>query len=678
MTFEQASIRIEELAKQLHQHNYLYYIENKPVISDFEFDKLLEELMALEQDFPTLLKPNSPSQRVGGAVTKKFNTIKHEFPMLSLSNSYSKEDLISWHERSLKLVTHTIEYVCELKFDGLAVSLVYENGELKQGLTRGDGIQGDDITTNLKTIPSIPLKLQGKAIPARFTVRGEVVLPHASFNALNLRIREELENKGFSEEKIADELFKNPRNAAAGTIKLQDSKEVAQRKLDCFLYSLVIENSEGETHFENLEKAYEMGFKTGKFYKKCANMDAVMDFINYWDTERFNLPFDTDGVVVKVNSTAQQIQLGSTAKAPRWAMAYKFKTAQAQTLLERVTYQVGRTGAITPVANLQPVALGGTTVKRASLYNEEQILKLDLHLNDTVLVEKGGEIIPKIVGVEFAKRPINAQKVNYITHCPECNSVLEKKEGESIHYCLNDISCKPQIIGKLIHFTSRKAMDLGTIGEKTIEDFFDKGLLKSIPDFYTLNYSAILNLEGFQQTTVNNIKQSLELSKNVAFERVLFALGIRFVGETVAKKIAFYFETIDKIANASYDELLNVPEVGEKIAESVVKYFSLAENLATIHFLKTVGLQMEVVKKENESDLLKGLTFVVSGVFENFSRDSIKQTIESHGGKVSSSISSKTSYVVAGENMGPEKLKKAESLGVKILSEKEFEALLGE
>lgn len=666
MTLEQAQQKIQDLSAEINQHNYNYYVLSKPTISDYEFDMLLEELQKLEAQFPQLADENSPTKRVGGSITKNFETVKHKYPMLSLSNSYSKEEIADFEHRIKKLVEGELEYVCELKYDGVAIGITYKNGKLLQAVTRGDGVQGDNITENVKTIRSIPLQLKGD-FPEEFEIRGEVFMPKKVFEQLNKE-----------KEEIGEQLYANARNTASGTLKMQDSAIVAQRKLDSYLYFVLGENLPFSTHFQAIEKAKEWGFKVPlsekKYIAKCRSVDEIFEFINYWDKARHQLDFDIDGVVIKVNSYDKQQELGMTAKSPKWAIAYKFKAEQAKTKLLEITYQVGRTGAITPVANLQPVLLAGTTVKRASLHNADQIEKLDIRINDTVLVEKGGEIIPKIVGVEATQRDIFSEPVSYITHCPECNTPLVRKEGEAQHYCPNEWGCPPQIKGKITHFISRKAMNIDGLGEETIDLLVDKNLISNSADLYELTYHQLYELEGFKEKKVQNILEGIQKSKQVPFERVLFAIGIRYVGETVAKKLAKQFKSIDAIANATFEELINTDEIGDKIAESLQQFFANEYHQQLVNRLKEKGLQLTLSEEQlaNTTDKLAGLTFVVSGVFSLFSRDELKNSIEQNGGKVAGSISKKTSYIVAGENMGPSKLQKAQDLGVAIIDENKF------
>ena len=659
--------QIQNLRKELNEHNYNYYVLDNPTISDYEFDQKLKELQLLENQHPEYYDANSPSVRVGGEITKNFPTVTHEFRMYSLDNSYSKEELEEWEKRILKnLGENNVSFVCELKYDGASIDLTYEKGVLVQALTRGDGIQGDNITTNVKTIKSIPLVLKGNDFPERFHIRGEIIILKEGFEKMNA-------------ERIAEgeDPFMNPRNTASGSLKLQDSSEVAKRPLDCLLYYLVGDSLPISTQFEGLEKAREWGFKVPSQSQVCHNTQEVMDFINYWDKHRHELPYETDGVVIKVNNLQQQQELGYTAKSPRWAIAYKFKAEQVTTKLSSISYQVGRTGAITPVANLEPVLLAGTVVRRASLHNADQIAKLDLHIGDSVFVEKGGEIIPKIVGVNIDERLENSTPVSYITHCPECETKLIRNEGEAQHYCPNSYGCPPQITGKIQHFISRKAMDIEGIGQETVELMFRSGLIKNYADLYELQLNEISKLERMGERSAENIIIGVNKSKQVPFERVLFALGIRFVGETVAKKLARTFLSIDNLQKATFEELLQIDEIGERIAQSVMEFFADEQNQKIIERLKSYGLQTQIIRNENEhSDKLKGITFVVSGVFEKFSREQLKNMMENNGAKVASSISSKTNYIVAGENMGPSKLEKAQKLNIPIISELDFEKML--
>lgn len=674
MTPTEAQHKINILSTELEHHNYNYYVLDKPTISDFEFDKLLEQLIELEKQFPEFLSSNSPSQRVGGQITKSFASVKHHYAMLSLSNSYNQEDLIDFDRKvreglgivSNGLFDEQIEYVCELKFDGLSISLIYENGILKQAITRGDGVQGDDVTTNAKTIKSIPLKLKGN-FPALFEIRGEIFMPRPVFDLLN-KEREEL----------GDALLANPRNAASGSMKMQDSAQVAKRKLDCFLYYLLGEKLPHQSHFENMQSAKKWGFKISDEAKICRGIDEVIDFINYWNKQRDQLPYDIDGIVIKVNNYNQQQNLGFTAKSPRWAIAYKFKAEQVSTQLLSIAYQVGRTGAITPVANLQPVALGGTTVKRASLHNADIIEKLDVRVGDFVFVEKGGEIIPKIIGVDLTKRQPNTEATDYITHCPECNTELKRDEGEANHFCPNENECPPQVIGRIEHFVSRKAMNIDSLGGETIVQLYKAGLVKTIADLYDLKKEQVLPLERMAEKSANNLIVGIEASKKVPFERVLYAIGIRHVGETTAKKIAKKVKSLEKLITLTKNELLDIDEVGDIIAISIADYFENEANKNIIKKLMHAGLQFELTDEQQQggTEKLKDLIFVISGVFEKYSREQYKEMIELHGGKNSSSISKKTSFILAGDNMGPEKLKKAESLGVKLINEYEFLEML--
>ena len=670
-----AEKRIQILSSEIENHNHNYYILDQPTISDYEFDKLLEELIALEKQFPEFLAPNSPSQRVGGTITKEFASVKHKYPMLSLSNSYSAEDMVDFDRRVREGLGHQandlfsggdVNYVCELKFDGLSIGLTYKDGELLQAVTRGDGVQGDDVTTNVKTIKSVPLKLKGNH-PALFEIRGEIFLPRPMFDSIN-KEREE----------IGEAPLANPRNAASGTMKMQDSAVVASRKLDCYLYHVLGEDIPFKSHYECLQAAKSWGFKISPYSKLVNNMDEVLAFIDHWDKERYKLPFDIDGIVIKVNDYKQQLQLGFTAKSPRWAIAYKFKAEQVSTELLEITYQVGRTGAITPVANLKPVPLGGTTVKRASLHNADIIEKLDVRVGDQVFVEKGGEIIPKIIGVDFTKRKADSEKTIYITHCPECGAELKRNEGEANHFCPNDMECPPQVKGRMEHYVGRKAMNIDSLGAETIDQFYRVGLVKNIADLYDLKKEHLLGLERMAEKSAQNLIDGIEASKQVPFERVLYAIGIRHVGETTAKKIAKKVKSLEVMINATKEELLSIDEVGEIIAESISVFFADEKNKEIITRLKNAGLKFELSEEQQMagSDKLKGLTFVISGVFNRHSRDQLKEMIEFHGGKNSGSISGKTSYLLAGDNMGPEKLKKAQSLGVKIITEDDFIAMI--
>lgn len=660
--------RIDELTDTLNHHNFLYYQEAAPTISDYEFDQMLEELAKLEKEYPDLVRVDSPTQRVGGGVTKTFKTVFHKYPMLSLGNTYDHAELEAFDERIRKQIGNNFEYVAELKIDGCAIGITYKNGVLTQALTRGDGTQGDDVTINVKTIRSIPLKLKGSGWPAEFEVRGEIYYPLDVFANLN-KEREE----------IGEPPLANPRNAAAGTLKMQDSTVVAKRKLDAFLYFLYADNLPFATHWDTLNALESWGFKVSKERGFYNNLDGVKNFIRIWELDRHTLNFDIDGIVIKVNSYQQQRNLGFTAKSPRWAIAYKYKAETASTTLLDIEYQVGRTGAITPVAKLQPVALAGTTVRNASLHNADQIEKIGLRIGDTVFVEKGGEIIPKIVGVDLAKRPENTAPVQYATHCPECNTPLERKEGEAKHFCPNEDGCPPQIKGKIEHFAARKAMDIEGLGSETVELLYNNGLIKNIADVYDLTKEQVVQLDRMADKSAQNLIDGIAASKQIPFERVMFALGIRYVGETVAKKLAYNFKTIEAIETASFEELNAVNEIGAVIARSLRDWLDNPKHIEILARLKAAGLHFTLSedKMQPASDKLAGLTFVVSGTFVNYSRDGIKETIERNGGKVSGSVSGKTSYVVAGADMGPAKLEKAEKLGVKIISEDEFTAMLG-
>jgi DNA ligase (NAD+) len=689
MNAQEAKAQIDQLTELINHHNYQYYILSRPSISDFEFDKLLKELEALEKAFPSFQNPNSPSLKVGGDITKEFKQIKHKYPMLSLGNTYNEEELTEFDNRIRKSIGNDFEYVCELKFDGLAISLTYENGQLIRAVTRGDGVQGDDVTANVKTIRSIPHQLRGNDYPAYFEIRGEIFMHLATFEKLNNTLRKELEEKGYDEDEIREQLYKNPRNFASGSLKMQDSKEVSKRNLDAFLYFIYADESVSESHHESLQKAAQWGFQVSDHFQLCRGLEDVFAFIKKYDVERKNLSYDIDGVVIKVNNYFQQQELGFTAKTPRWAIAYKYKAECVSTLLNEVTYQVGRTGAITPVANLKPVQLAGTTVKRASLYNADEIERLDLHENDTVFVEKGGEIIPKITAVDLSKRLPDAKKIEYIQNCPECGTALIRAEGEVVHYCPNDTACPPQLIGKIEHFIGRKAMNIDSLGAETVTRLHQIGLIKTYADLYELKYEQLLDLEfevgdtekkkrSLKAKSVENILNGIEASKQVPFERVLFALGIRMVGETVAKKLAKQFENIDKITNATKEDIANIYEIGDKIAENVVKFFELESNRNLCEKLKANGLQMAIVHDESieRSDKLSGKSFLVSGVF-SMSRDDLKKLIEVNGGRNVGSISKSLDYLIAGDKMGPEKLKKATDLNIHIISEDEFRGLIG-
>ncbi|MCF8362835.1 MAG: NAD-dependent DNA ligase LigA [Prolixibacteraceae bacterium] len=667
MDNESARKKIEALRHEIDRHNYLYYVKAAPEISDYEFDQKLKELEALEKEHPQFDDPMSPTKRVGSDITSEFVQVKHKYPVLSLSNTYNEGELREFDNRIRRETNLEPEYVCELKFDGVSISLNYEKGVLKHAVTRGDGVQGDDVTTNIKTIRSIPLKLQGSGWPDEFEIRGEVLMPFDVFQRLN----EAREANG-------ETPFANPRNSTAGTIKMQDSSIVASRSLDAYFYYVPGEIKLTNTHFENLKLASEWGFKISEHTKKCSSIDEVLEFIHYWDNERFNLPVATDGVVVKVNSIPVQNDLGTTAKSPRWAVAYKFKAEKAVTRLLSVSYQVGRTGAVTPVANLEPVLLAGTTVKRASLHNADIIEKLDLHLNDVVEVEKGGEIIPKIVGVDTESRhPLN-EKVQFIEKCPECGTQLVRIDGEAAHYCPNQATCPPQIKGKIVHFISRRAMDVDGMGEETVELFFNKGLVNNIADLYRLKIEDIASLERLGQKSAQRIIDGLEASKKVPFARVLFALGIRYIGETVAKKLTAAFKNIDNLMSASYEQLIDVSEIGQRIAESILNFFGSEENRKLVEQLRNIGLQFELSGEELEgtSDKLAGLSIIISGTFEKHSRNELKKMIEQNGGKNVGSISKKTSYMLAGENIGPAKLEKVKKLGIPIITEDEFISMI--
>lgn len=659
--------RIDRLREELHQHNYNYYVLNAPVISDREFDMLMKELQDLESKHPEHFDENSPSMRVGSDINKDFTQVQHKYPMLSLGNTYSEADVKDFYERVRKALNEPFEICCEMKFDGTSISLTYENGKLVRAVTRGDGVQGDDVTDNVKTIRTIPLVLKGDGYPKEFEIRGEILMPWNVFEELN-REREARE----------EPLFANPRNAASGTLKLQNSAAVAARHLDAYLYYLLGDNLPCDGHYENLQEAARWGFKVSDITRKVQTLEEVFEFINYWDVERKNLPVATDGIVLKVNSLRQQRNLGYTAKSPRWAIAYKFQAEQALTRLHTVSYQVGRTGAITPVANLDPVQLSGTIVKRASLHNADIIQSLDLHINDMVYVEKGGEIIPKITGVDITQRQPDSQKVTFITHCPECGSPLVRYEDEAAHYCTNETACPPQIKGKIEHFISRRAMNIEGLGPETVDQFYQHGLIHNAADLYELTEDQLIGLERMGKKSAQNIIQGIEQSKQVPFERVLFALGIRFVGETVAKKLAKAMHFIDKLAAATLDELIQLDEIGGKIAQSILNYFANEANRNLIEHLRRAGVQLALTEEtlSAQTDKLKGMSIVISGVFAKHSRDEYKQMIEQNGGKNVGSISSKTSFILAGENMGPSKLEKAQKLGVRIIDENEFLQML--
>jgi DNA ligase (NAD+) len=668
MTALEAEKKILELTTQINRYNELYYQESKSAISDYEFDQLLKQLQSLEEQFPLLKAVDSPTQRVGGAITKEFKTVAHQYPMLSLGNTYSQEELQDFDGRVLKgLEGADYEYFCELKFDGVSISLIYEDGVLVRGVTRGDGVQGDDVTANVKTIHSIPLRVKGKNFPKKFEVRGEIFLSKKVFEQLN----QEMED-------IGEEKYANPRNTASGTLKQQDSTEVAKRKLDCYTYYLLGEENSIDTHEEGIKKLETWGFNVSPTYKKCKTIRDVLDYIALWDKKRQTLPLETDGVVIKVNSLAQQQQLGFTAKSPRWAISYKYKSESVSTRLNAITYQVGRTGAITPVAELEPVVLAGTTVKRASLHNANEIERLGLCIGDFVFVEKGGEIIPKVTSVDVAKRKGKLSTVAYITHCPECQTALVREEGEANHYCPNALGCPPQIRGRIEHFIARKAMDIDSLGEQTIKQLNELNFVKTPSDLYFLTKEDFLKLDKVKEKSAQNILDGIAASKQATFESVLFAIGIRHVGKTVAEKVARYFKSIDIIAKASVEELLAAPEVGEKIAQSIHNYFRDERNQREIEQLKKAGLNFisDLKEPEKESDLLNGKSFVISGVFEKYEREELQNIILKNGGRILSSVSGKLDYLVAGDNMGPSKREKAEKLGVKIISEKEFESLI--
>lgn len=669
MNKDVARQRVKKLSEELDRHNYNYYVESMPEISDYEFDKMLEELIALENEFPDLASPDSPSQRVGGGIIKEFKQVKHQYPMMSLGNTYSEVELREFDLRVQKILgdSKTIEYVCELKFDGVAIGLRYQNGRFVQAVTRGDGIQGDDVTQNVKTIRSIPLKLHGQGFPADFEMRGEILLHRNIFEKINAERVE-----------IGETPFANPRNSASGTLKMQNSEEVAKRNLDCYLYAIYGNDLEFKSHYDSLQMTKKWGFKISNHMARCKGMEEVFLFIKEWEKGREELSFDIDGVVIKVNDYRLQQELGYTAKSPRWAIAYKYKAASVFTKLNSITYQVGRTGAITPVANLEPVQLAGTIVKRASLHNADQIEKLDLCEGDVVFVEKGGEIIPKITGVDLSKRNPKSSPIHYITRCPECNTLLIRNEGEAQHYCPNESGCPPQIKGKMEHFTSRKAMNLEGLGSETIELFYNAGLIKNYADLYDLKMDEMTSLDRMGSKSAKNILEGLARSVAVPFERVLFAIGIRYVGDTVAKKLALHFKNIDCIINATREELLEAPEVGDKIAGSVLSFFQDEGNRFLINRLRNNGLQFELDKDNVQAigSKLKGLTFVVTGTLDHFKRDEIKQVIEMNGGKAGSSVSSKTNFVLAGSDPGSNKIEKARELGVQIISEEEFRKMI--
>ena len=660
--------RIDQLREELHTHNYNYYVLNAPVITDQEFDHLMRELQDLEAKHPEHFDPNSPSVRVGSDLNKNFKQVEHKYPMLSLGNTYSQAEVTEFYDRVSKSLNEDFEICCEMKFDGTSISLTYEHGKLVQAVTRGDGVRGDDVTDNVKTIRTIPLILHGD-YPDSFEMRGEILMPWDVFEELN-RERELRE----------EPLFANPRNAASGTLKSQNSAVVASRKLDAYLYYMLGENLPHDGHYENLMEAEKWGFKISHITKKVHSLQEIFDFINYWDVERKNIPVATDGIVLKVNSLRQQRNLGYTAKSPRWAIAYKFQAERALTRLNKVTYQVGRTGAVTPVANLDPVQLSGTTVRRASLHNADIIASLDLHIGDMVYVEKGGEIIPKITGVDIDSRSADAEKVEFITHCPECGSKLIRYEDEAAFYCPNETGCPPQIKGKIEHFISRRAMNIEGLGPETVDQFYQEGLIHNVADLYSLSADDICRLDRMGEKSADNIIQGIARSKEVPYERVLFALGIRFVGETVAKKVAKAFRSIDALAAANLDALIHVDEIGLKIAQSIISYFADEKNRELVERLRNAGLKLEADEEDlsGHTDILQGKSIVISGVFSRHSRDEYKELIEKHGGKNVGSISKKTSFILAGDNMGPSKLEKARSLGIAIIDENEFLSMIGE
>ena len=661
--------RIDQLREELHAHNYNYYVLNAPVISDQEFDRLMRELQELEAKHPEHFDANSPTMRVGSDINKNFVQVEHRYPMLSLGNTYSEAEVTEFYERVRKSLNEDFEICCEMKFDGTSISLTYEDGKLVRAVTRGDGTKGDDVTDNVKTIRSVPLVLHGEGYPKSFEIRGEILMPWVVFEELN-RERELRE----------EPLFANPRNAASGTLKSQNSSVVANRKLDAYLYYLLGDNLPFDGHYENLQAAEKWGFKISHIMRKVRSLDEIFAFINYWDIERKNLPVATDGIVLKVNSLRQQRNLGYTAKSPRWAIAYKFQAEQALTKLLKVTYQVGRTGAVTPVANLEPVQLSGTVVKRASLHNADIIASLDLHIGDMVYVEKGGEIIPKITRVDIASRPTDSEKVEFITHCPECGSRLIRYEDEAAYYCTNETNCPPQIKGKIEHFISRRAMNIEGLGPETVDQFYQEGMIHDVADLYALKAGEISRLERLGEKSAENIVKGIEASKQVPYERVLFALGIRFVGETVAKKVARAFRSIDALEAATLDDLIHVDEIGEKIAQSIILYFENEQNRRLVERLRQAGLRMEAAEEDlsGHTDILQGKSVVVSGVFARHSRDEYKALIEKHGGKSRLNVSKKTSFILAGKNMGPDKSEKASQLGIPIVSEEEFLSMIAD
>lgn len=668
MTEKEATKLVDKLTEQINYHNDLYYQKSKTEISDFEFDQLLKQLIDIEKQFPNLKHAHSPTQRVGGTITKNFPTVLHRYPMLSLGNTYSKEELEDWDQRVKKgLDDAKYEYFCELKFDGVSISVTYENGILVRGVTRGDGVRGDDVTANIRTIRSLPLRVTAKGVPDKFEVRGEVFLPREVFKQINKE-----------REDVGEETYANARNTASGTVKMQDSSEVARRKLDCYLYYLLGEDNDVDTHEESMKKLEKWGFQISKTYRKCKNISEVLEYINEWEKKRNDLPLDTDGVVIKVNDIGQQQELGFTAKSPRWAISYKYKAESMSTKLKNIVYQVGRTGAVTPVAELEPIFLAGTTVKRASLHNANEIARLDLRIDDYVFVEKGGEIIPKVTAVDLPKRNPKSKPFVYTDKCPECGTKLVREEGEAAYYCPNYNGCAPQIRGRIEHFIQRKAMNIDSLGEKTIEGLYNLDLVKSPADLYDLKKEDVFKLEGFKETSTKNLLDGIEASKQQPFEAVLFAIGIRYVGATVAQKLARHFKSMDKLEAASLEDLLQAPEVGEKIAESVKEFFNDGENRREVSRLRKAGLNFVSDAKEPEkvSDNLDGKSFVISGTFEKYERDELKDIIIANGGKVLSGVSGKLDYLLGGEGTGPSKLEKAEKLGVKVINEKEFEKML--
>lgn len=663
--------KIQQLTQELNQYNYQYYVLANPAISDYDFDQRLKELEQLEAEFPEFRDPNSPTLKVGGDITQRFATVKHRWPMMSLGNTYNEQELRDFDTRVRKAVGDQVEYVTELKFDGLSISISYEDGKLVRAVTRGDGTMGDEVTNNVKTIRSIPHELKRSNYPESFEIRGEIFMHKSAF----LRLNNDRQQNG-------EQTYANPRNFAAGTIKLQDSSEVAKRPLDCFLYFLYCENRNRKfsNHWQSIEAVKSWGFPVCEHTKKCQSIQEVLNFVHYWDHARHELSYEIDGIVIKVNDYAQQEELGFTAKSPRWAISYKFKAERAETILEGISYQVGRTGAVTPVANLQPVLLAGTTVKRASLHNANEIARLDLHVGDTVFVEKGGEIIPKVMGANLEKRPIDALPFHYPNACPECGSPLIREEGEAVHYCPNEDGCRPQIVGKLQHFIGRKMMDIEGLGDETIVTFYRLGLIRRISDIYSLNerQDELIGIERFGKKSIENMLAGIDKSKQKPFEKVLFALGIRHVGETVAKKLALHFQHIEAIKAATIDELLAVPDVGSRIADSIHAYLNDLNHWHEIERLKAAGLQLQTIEQEiiRGSDQLEGKTFLISGVFENYSREELSELIEHHGGKIQSSISGKLQYLVAGDKMGPSKLAKAEKLQIPIISDQDLENMI--